>query len=220
MTITYMGRLAFAAVALAASIPAPLAAQGTDAVVDRAVAAWNRVTSLRASFEQTVTNPLTGGAETARGEYQQQGRGRMSVRFTDPKGDRIVADGKSLWLFLPSTTPGQVIQTSPREGSVDFAAQFLASPKTRYVITDGGRATVDGRAAQVLSLTPKSGSGAGFARARVWVDDRDDLIRQFEVVDQSGLTRRVRLTSLRVNAPVDAREFRFSVPKGVRVVKQ
>ena len=201
-----------------AQAPSPTAAS----TVDRAVAAWAGVKSLRATFEQTVTNPLTGSAEKARGEYQQQGRNRLSVRFTDPAGDRIVADGTVLWLYLPSTTPGQVIRTKAGgDGpNVDFTAQFLDSPKTRYTITDAGRGTVDGRAARALLLVPKSRNGAPFSRAKVWVDDRDGLIRQFEVVDASGLTRLVRLTGLKVNGSVDAAAFRFVVPRGVRVVQQ
>ena len=209
------------AAALILASAAPVGAQTAGATIDRAVAAWNKVTTLRATFEQSVTNPLTGSAESAKGEYQQQGRRRISVRFTDPAGDRIVADGEALWLYLPSTTPGQVIRTSPGNGgTVDFTEQFLASPKTRYTVGDAGKASVDGRGAHVLTLVPKSTSNAPCARAEVWVDDADGLIRQFEVVDGSGLTRRVRLTSLRVNVPVDARAFSFSVPKGVKVVRQ
>jgi outer membrane lipoprotein-sorting protein len=55
-------------------------------------------------------------------------------------------------------------------------------------------------------------------RAKVWVDAKDSLIRQFESTDASGISRKVRLTSLSVNAQVDSAAFRFQVPKGVRVV--
>lgn len=207
---------------VAAALAAPLTvgeAQSPAAAVDRAVAAWDKVTSVRATFEQSVTNPLTGGREQARGEYQQQGKNRISIRFTDPKGDRIVADGTALWLYLPSTAPGQVIRTAPGNGSVDFTAQFLASPKTRYTIAAAGRGMVDGRAAQAVLLTPRS-TDVPFARAKVWIDDRDGLIRQFEVVERSGVTRMVKLAGMRVNVPVDRGAFTFAVPKGVRVVRQ
>ncbi|MBA3890251.1 MAG: outer membrane lipoprotein chaperone LolA [Gemmatimonadaceae bacterium] len=211
---------AVAAAALALATPGSAAgAQAPTAAVDRAVAAWAKVTTVRATFEQSVTNPLTGGREQARGEYQQRGRDRISINFSDPKGDRIVADGQSLWLYLPSTTPGQVIRTSPAAGSVDFTAQFLASPKTRYTIADAGRGTVDGRAAQAVMLTPRA-KDVPFTRAKVWIDDRDGLIRQFEVVERSGVTRMVRLVGMRINVPVDDAAFKFVAPKGVRVVQQ
>jgi outer membrane lipoprotein carrier protein len=205
----------------------PLGAQGAtdpsvERTIDRAVAAWNAAKTVRASFEQTLTNPLTGTAVTARGEFQQQGRNRIDVRFTDPAGDRIVADGRALWVYIPSTTPGQVIKSSLAQGanSVDLTGQFLTLPKSKYEITAAGTTTVGGRPARGLVLVPKREGSHPFTRATVWVDDRDALIRQFEVTDLNGVTRRVRLTSIRLNAPVDRDAFKFTPPRGARVIQQ
>jgi outer membrane lipoprotein-sorting protein len=38
------------------------------------------------------------------------------------------------------------------------------------------------------------------------------------VTEQSGLQRKVRLTSFRTNVPVDASAFTFTPPAGVRIV--
>jgi outer membrane lipoprotein carrier protein len=212
---------AVSAVAIALAIQ-PLPAQSVGQTIDRAVAAWQAAKTVRASFEQTLTNPLTGSDVTARGEFQQQGRNRMGIRFTDPAGDRIVADGRALWIYIPSTTPGQVIRSSLAHGanSVDLTGQFLTSPRTKYNISAAGTTSVGGRPAHGLLLVPKREGSQPFSRATVWVDDRDGLVRQFEVTDQNGVTRRVRLTSIRVNVPVDAAAFRFTPPRGVRVVQQ
>ena len=213
-----------AAVAAAFILAGPLYAQGqgVERTIDRAVAAWNAARTIRATFEQTLTNPLTGSTVTARGEFQQQGRNRIDIRFTDPAGDRIVADGRALWIYIPSTTPGQVLKSSLARGanSVDLTGQFLTSPKSRYRITAAGTTSVGGRPARGLLLVPRVEGSQPFSRATVWVDDRDGLIRQFEVTDQNGVTRRVRLTSIRVNARVDPAAFRFTPPPGVRVVGQ
>ena len=217
----FAARFIVAAVALAAATD-PLHAQTVDRTIDRAVAAWQAAKTVRASFEQTLTNPLTGSEVTARGDFQQQGRNRIDIRFTDPSGDRIVADGRVLWIYIPSTTPGQVIRSSLAQGanSVDLTGQFLTAPRTKYSITAAGTTTVGGRPAHGLLLVPKREGSHPFTRATVWVDDRDGLVRQFEVTDQNGVTRRVRLTSIRVNVPVDASAFRFTPPKGARVVQQ
>jgi outer membrane lipoprotein carrier protein len=216
-----MRRLIFAA-AVAAAAALPLAAQDLSGrTIDRAVAAYAKVRTARATFEQTIDNPLTGSALTSRGEFQQERPGRLSVRFTDPQGDRIVADGKAVWLYLPSTAPDQVIKmpaTREGTGTVDLAGQFLDQPKTRYVITDGGADTVSGRPTRVVRLVPRTAQP--FAKAAVWVDDADGTVRQFEVTDGSGIVRRVRLTSLRLNVPVDRKAFSFTPPKGVRIYEQ
>ena len=214
------------ALALAGALLAPLSiaaarprAQGD--LLDRAVTAWTKVKTARATFEQTITNALTGRTLTATGEYQQQRPGKLSVRFSQPANERIVADGERLWLYLPSTTPGQVIRTSLKNGgtgTVDLTAQFLTAPRTRYDVTQTGTATVSGRATHAYNLVPKQKQGAQFQTATVWIDDADATIRQFEVTEPSGLVRRVRLTSFQTNVPVDANAFTFTVPEGVRIV--
>ena len=199
----------------------PVRAQSVDATVDKLVAAYAKMRTVRASFEQTLTNPLTGTTAVARGEMQQERPSRLSVRFTDPAGDRIVADGKFVWLYLPSTNPGQVIKMplGDNAATVDLTAEFLESPRSRFDITDAGTTTVGGRATRALTLVPKGTSG-DFARATVWVDTATGTLQQFEVTDANGLVRRVRLTEVRLNVPVDRSAFRFRVPRGVSVVEQ
>ena len=209
-------------VALTAIAPA-LHAQSPEQTLDRAVAAWGTVKTARAAFEQTVTNSLTGSTGTARGEFQQQRPNKLSIRFTDPAGDRIVSDGSSVWVYLPSSAPGQVVKRSASDENavpIDITGEFLTDPKSRYTVTAAGTATVSGHAAHALTLVPKSGTNAVFDRATIWVDDDDALVRQFEAVEHSGITRRVRITSLEVNVPVDRSAFTFTAPTGVKVVER
>jgi outer membrane lipoprotein-sorting protein len=82
----------------------PGAPQDPWPVLDGAARAYARVRTLRADFEQVVVNPMLGAPDTTRGRLFQQRPSRFAMRFTDPPGDRIVADGRYLWLFTPSTT--------------------------------------------------------------------------------------------------------------------
>lgn len=214
-------RIGLSLVMLAAATPA-LRAQSSDQTLDRAVAAWAKVKTARAAFEQTVSNSLTGTSATARGEFQQQRPNRLSIRFTDPAGDRIVADGASVWVYLPSSAPGQVVKRSATDASVpfDIAGEFLTDPRARYDVSAAGTATVSGHAAHALTLVPKSSSQRVFDKATIWVDDDDGFVRQFEVVEPSGVTRRVRITSLEPNAAVDRAAFSFTPPPGTRVLER
>ncbi|MFL5606017.1 MAG: LolA family protein [Gemmatimonadaceae bacterium] len=190
-------------------------------LLDRAVAAWAKVKTARASFEQTIVNPLTGNTLTATGEYQQQRPGKLSVKFDNPATDRIVADGRYVWLYLPSSVPDQVIkspQSSAGTGTVDLTAQFLSEPRKRYTVTGAGTLVVAGRPTHGYTLVPKATTGAPFKTATVYVDDADATIRQFVVTEPNGVQRTVRLTSFRSNVPVDAKAFVFAVPPGTRVV--
>ncbi|HEX6816397.1 MAG TPA: outer membrane lipoprotein carrier protein LolA [Gemmatimonadaceae bacterium] len=204
-------------VGLAIISAGPLHAQ--QSVVRHAERVYTNIKTLRATFTQTVTNPLTGSDVTSHGELQQRIPGDVSVRFTDPAGDRIVANGKVVWVYLPSTNPGQVIRTNLDSSGVqvpDVATWFLHSPETRYSMTNAGSATIDGHATTAVTLVPKDPS-LPFSKATIWVDDDDALIRQVETIDQQGLKRRILLNRLTPNATLDKDAFEFKVPKGVKV---
>ncbi len=210
----------------AALVGAPVAsagAQSPGATLDRAVRAYKNVKTVRASFTQTITNPLLGATVRSAGELLQRRPNHVSVRFTDPAGDRIVADGAWVWFYLPSSVPGQVIRqriASGGSGSPDLTAQFLDTPASRFNVTDLGREKVNGRTARVLSLVPKAGVDAAFTKAVVWVDSADALIRQFELTEPSEIVRRVTITKLTLNPTIAASTFRFTPPSGTKVIDQ
>ena len=195
-------------------------AQSADAVIDRAVAAYNGLTSMRAEFRQTLTNPVTGTTQTASGVILRKKPNLLSITFNT--GDRITADGATLWMYLPSSAPGQVVRmpyTGANASAVDPAEQFLDSPRSRFTVTSSGSATVGGRATHILNLVPKRANSA-FTSAKVWIDDRDSSIRQFDVETSNGLKRHVVITSFTPNPDLGKSSFRFAVPKGAKIVDQ
>lgn len=208
------------AVATALVLALPLRAQSPEATIDRAVKAYAKVKTARASFEQTLTNPLTGNSHVARGEFQQQTLGRLAITFSDPEGDRIVNDGRAVWVYTPSSAPGQVIKLSQAVGgpSVDLLGTFLDGPRAKYTMSDAGAAVIGGRKTRAVLLVPRQ--PMQFTKATVWIDDVDATLRQLEVSDNMGLVRRVRITKLALNGPVDRAAFTFTPPAGVKVYDQ
>jgi outer membrane lipoprotein carrier protein len=208
---------------LALAVSAPVGAQESagQAVLDRAIRAYKSVNTVEATFTQRITNPLLGRTVEAKGEMVQDRPNKMSIRFTDPAGDRIVSDGTHLWIYVPSMAPGQVIKQkvgANAAGVPDVTAIFLEAPREKYTIHDAGAETVNGRQTSVLHLTARDAS-LPFTKAIVWVDGKDGLIRQFEITEPSGLVRRVIIDKLTVNPKVSGSAFEFEVPKGVRVVE-
>jgi outer membrane lipoprotein carrier protein len=210
------------AVLAALALALPAAAQTPAATLDRAAKAFKQSKSVRATFEQTLKNPLTGTEVKATGELLLDQPNRVAVTFTKPAGDRVVSDGRWLWVYLPSSAPNQVLKLSAKDkglGGIDLVGELLTAPASRYLVADGGTASVGGRATHAVALTPKA-DGGPIEKATVWVDDADASLRQFEVTDANGLVRTVRITSWTPNAAVPAAAFRFDVPPGVRVVDQ
>lgn len=196
-----------------------LGAQSPESIMDRAASKYASMKTVRAEFRQTITNPLTGTSSVSRGELLRREPNLLAINFTDPKGDRVVADGKAVWVYLPSSAPGQVMRLSAKNkaaGSIDPGALFLTSPRTRYSMKSAGTATVGGAKTDVVLLTPKT-SSAPFTRAKVWVDAAG-IVKQFEVTDANGLTRFVVITRLVPNVAIDRSAFTFTPPRNARIV--
>lgn len=197
------------------------AAADASALLDRTARLYTGSRALRAEFTQRVSNPLTTSEAQSAGSYLQRGPGVFAIAFSRPAGDRIVSDGRTLWVFVPSATPGQVLKlqvgaTAP--GGVDLVGQFFTSPSKRFTVSDGGAAVVGGTALRKLVLVPRS--DMGFARAALWVTPASGELKQLEVTEASGVVRTLNFTSITRGVPLPANAFTFTVPKGVTVVDQ
>ncbi len=202
--------------------PSNLRTQDPWSVLDRASASFDSVRTLQADFVQIVDNPMVGDPDTTRGKLFQRRPSYFAMRFTDPKNDRVVADGRHLWLYTPSTTPGQVIRTAiPGTGTTgpNLIGQFVEHPRERYTARyDRSDSTADG-AVDVVTLTPRA-QDLPYSAATVWIAKRDGLVRRIEIVENSGQRRTIMLRNVTVNRAIAGREFRFSPTSGLRVVDQ
>jgi outer membrane lipoprotein carrier protein len=199
-----------------------LALQDPGPSLDRASAAYQTIRTLSAQFTQVITNPLLGAPDTTRGKLYQMRPRHFAMRFTHPRGDRIVADGRHLWLYTPSTTPGQVIRTAiPSAGTTgpNLIAQFVERPRERYRARYVRADSVAGRVMDVVELVPKT-DDLPYSKAVVWIDRNDGLVRRIEIEETSGQRRTLVLAKVAVNRGVPGREFTFSPPAGLRVVDQ
>jgi chaperone LolA len=213
-------RVVLAAVLLGGAVPRAARGQDAGAILDRAVAVYGRITSFRASFVQEVSDPMIGGGEPSRGEFLRQRPNRFAMRWTQPRGDLFLGDGEYLWVYLPSSTPNQVIRSrlTGRAGeSADVFDEFLDKPRERFTIAYVRADRVNGREADVLTLTPRD-RDAAYARVQVWVDRQDSLVRKVEITEASGAVRRLTFDRLRTNVAIPASSFVFRPPTGIRVV--
>ncbi|HSK18414.1 MAG TPA: outer-membrane lipoprotein carrier protein LolA [Longimicrobiales bacterium] len=204
----------------APATPQEPAADEGAAVLRRAAAAYEDVTSMQASFVMHFNNPLLRQQTTSRGMLYQQRPDRIALRFTDPDGDIILSDGQNFFIYQPSIDARQATQTPAAPGGgggVDLQAQFVGNPTERFRYTLEGRENVGNRPADVMILVPRA--RAEYRSLKVWFDTRDSLARRFEITEHNGSVRRFDLSGLRTNTAVPEDVFRFIPPAGVRIVR-
>lgn len=210
------------AMALTVALAIPAHAQDAGELIGRASRVYRSLASLRADFVQVINNPMIDSAES-KGTLVQSGDARLSMRFSDPPGEAIVVDGKHVWIYTPSTVPGQVIRSKVPSGGPVYGYNLLAwlldRPAERYKARYLRSERIDGRRTDVIELVPAV-PDLPFTRAIIWLDRDDALPRRLEIHEQSGATRTLLLTRLRVNETVPKQTFTFKVPSGARVVDQ
>jgi outer membrane lipoprotein carrier protein len=202
--------------------PGIVVAQDAQAIVGRSSRVYRSLSSMSADFVQVIDNPMIDSAES-RGTLVQAGEDKLAMRFTDPPGEAIVIDGRSIWVYTPSTTPGQVIRMAVPSGGPVYGYNILAwlldRPAERYTSSYVRSDRLNGRAVDVVQLDPAV-PDLPFERAVLWLDKEDGLPRRLEITEPSGAIRTLTLSKVRANRQAPKGTFTFEVPSGVRVVDQ
>ncbi len=195
-------------------------AQDPGPALARAERAYAAFETLTATFTQTIVNPMLGAPETTHGTLYLVKPDRFAMRFSEPEGDRIVADGTWLWAYTPSTVPGQVIRQSvPREGPAtpNLFGQFVDRPLERYEATHVGTDTVAGQSADLVRMVPKS-RDLPFRQAVIAISRQSGMLLRLELIETSGQRRTLVFADIRPGASVPRSEVTFTPPRGTRVV--
>ena len=145
-------RLSILAALLVASTSAAAAPeQDPDAIAERADRALASLQTLEAHFVQRVANPVLEKTEIGHGVLYYRAPGRYRIEYTYPRGDVVVDDGTWVWIYLPSSQPGQVIR---QPGGRDLGFQdILLRDCSNRVLDPGGS---DGLPSQLDLLLVKS----------------------------------------------------------------
>jgi outer membrane lipoprotein carrier protein len=202
--------------------PIASAQQDARALVSRASSVYRGLQSLRADFDQLIQNPMIGD-QASKGVLTQSGAAKLAMRFSDPDGEAVVIDGQHIWVYTPSTTPGQVLRMPlPSGGPVygyNLLAWLLDRPHERYQSSVVRNDRLEGRAVTVVEMVPTV-PDMPFTRAVVWLDKSDGLPRRIEIEETSGQHRTLTLRNLRANVRTGDDTFRFEVPSGIKVIEQ
>jgi outer membrane lipoprotein carrier protein len=186
------------------------------AVLSRMAEAEKAVVTLRCSFTQTTVIKMTGEKVVSNGKVQFRRPGGFRVEHLSPRPMTAVSDGKTMWVYNPARRQvlvdrwenGGASNGFPKglgllqEESSDLGKKYNAVLSTRTATAD------------VLVLTPRSGSGSKETAVRAWVDRASGLPLRTELEFPSIKTT-TDVTDLEVNPALPDDAFTFKTPPGV-----
>ena len=207
------------AVLMLAPPAAGLAFQGPpdpERILQRADHALEGLRTLRAEFDQQVYNPVLERTTTGHGTLSYRAPRLFRIAYSEPAGDVVVNDGERVWIYLPSSQPGQVIRQPAAQSEVRNPLTYLRDLRGDYVAVSGGAQTIDGHTTDRLVLTPE-GPGAPFMLLEVWVDRKSGFPRRVRTRTEEGVATTYTFVRLEPNVSVSSETFVFQPPAGVEI---
>ncbi len=197
---------------------APAAGPSAEAVADRVQAFYDKTQTFQADFAQRYTIKAYGRTKDSRGKVTFEKPGKMSWRYTT-NGNRVVADGKILKVYEEENK--QLYEQSVDQSQYPAALSFLiggGNIKQSFKLEklDSAKAGFEG--GHVLVGEPKEPTPA-YQKIILYVDGKTNQVRRVMLIDAQGNRNRFDFSNPIVNRKPAQDEFRFSPPKGTKVVK-
>lgn len=131
-------------------------------------------------------------------------------------GQTVVTDGTTVWSYSPSTNQVLIDEFRLNERSLT-PERILGEAPDEYAPTLIGREKIGPLETIVLKLTPPEGSGM-VTSMKIWVDEREWLIRRAELVDLHGKRTTYQVHAIKTNTGVPDARFTFQAPPGAETV--
>ena len=187
-----------------------------DQVIESLQKSYDSSVDFTAEFRQETELKTLGRNLKARGKLYFKRPGRMLWRYEEPKGQFVLADGKSLYYYQPEQA--QIIK-SPLKNAFrsDIPLSFLlgiGSLKRDFKVSLKGLE----QGHYVLQLGPKGELG-GVGEITLGIDrDKFDILWA-RIRDAAGNVTTLRFSDMRKGIGLKDSLFRLQVPDGVDVVE-
>ena len=172
-----------------------------------------KVQSFHARFEQQLFDEYGEPLEKSSGEVDIVRPGRFNWSYRKPYRQRIVSDGKTLWVYDADLE--QVTINNVDLGNVDSPGRLLGDDVDVDASFDvAPMPTKDG--ADWLKLTPKA-EGQQFNDIELGL--REGTVVAMRLKDNLGQTTEIHFLDIDRDAEIDPALFQFEPPAGVDIIR-
>lgn len=175
------------------------------------------VHSFTASFTHTFKGGLLPQTTVERGSVKIQKPGRMRWTYDPPNQKEFVADGKVLYSYVKADRTCYVTDL-PAGDAVSTAVLFLAGKGDVVRDFRAAASPSDSPTEWRVQLTPKTPQ-TEFTQLTLGVEPKTLKLVTMETVDADGGVSTFRFEKLRENVSLADRDFAFTPPKGVDVIR-
>ncbi|MBI2358520.1 MAG: outer membrane lipoprotein carrier protein LolA [Deltaproteobacteria bacterium] len=185
-------------------------------IVEQLQKSYDAIVDFSADFRQETEIKTLNRRLKARGKVYFKRPGKMLWRYEEPKGQWVLADGKSLYLYQPEQS--QILK-SPLSNAFrsDIPLSFLLGlGNLKRDFTAVLKGQEEGH--YVLQLAPR-GKLAGVGEVDLGVDRQSFDVRWARIRDAAGNLTAVRFVNMKKGVGLKDSLFRLQVPEGVDVME-
>jgi outer membrane lipoprotein carrier protein len=202
-------------------VPAARAGQaiGLDELVARVQARYDRTQHLHAHFRQETRLHGFDQVQTGEGEVWILKPGMMRWDYTKPERQTIIANGDTLWIYLPQDRQAIRDQVNHSMGTRTPALFLAGQAQLTELFSITSAPAQDSSEAGVLplELTPKAGA-LPHTRVQLGIDPNSYLVRRVRLTDALGNITTMWFSNIDTEGRVEPSLFQFQVPPGVEVI--
>jgi outer membrane lipoprotein carrier protein len=179
---------------------------------------YNKTQTFKADFQQQYLAKAYNQTKNSTGSVEIAKPGKMNWVYNDPKGNRVVSNGTTLWAYVAANQ--QVATQNGSQSALPSALSFLTGQGNLakdfdFQIVDG--ATMNFPGGYVLVGTPKV-ANPSLVKMLLYVDSNTSQVRRGMIIDAQGNRNRFDFINPQVNVPVPATDFTFVAPPGTTTV--
>lgn len=169
------------------------------------------VESLQARFDQSVFDTSQGQTRRLEGVFYLQRPGKFRWDYTEPKGQIVLADGRTLWLVEEDLKQAyQKPQSDALRGTPALLLTEQLKLEDHFAIADLG----DGQDLEWVELIPHDPDSQF---ARILLAFKGNELRRMELADKFAQVTRFSFSDIRRNPRLDPTLFVYTPPRGTQL---
>ena len=188
-------------------------------VVKQIQANFGKLRSYQANFN--ITSTRGGRPSTQTGTVKYKSPDKLLIEFSNPAGQRIVSDGKTMWIYIPAM---RVVAEQDLRSGGDVPAPTASGLRrlfSRYHYRFAGKDQPEpqktGDPLYTLQLRQKE-TRSGYRSMKLWVN-KDYMIVRAQCETSTGKTVEISFSNIKTNVDFQNALFRFEMPQGARTIK-
>ncbi|OHD66709.1 MAG: hypothetical protein A2176_11230 [Spirochaetes bacterium RBG_13_51_14] len=189
-------------------------------IVDNIKNTFGKIDSYQANF--TVVSEKMGKTNRQSGVIKYRASNKLCIEFTQPYGQKIISNGKTMWIYIPSMNVVAEQDLNPESdifspGTKSGLNWLFSKYHYRFASKEQPETQEDGTKRYTLILKQKE-SRSGFRKMKLWITPRYFIARA-EGETSTGKKVDISFSDLKTNIDLPGGLFKFDIPARARVIK-